>query len=88
MFYWPTSYSMPLQNLYGMPIATGASNQYNMTGFLSDFPGLPGNLVEFTPLTVTPVPEPTTLALLGAGTTVAAVSYVRRKRRKAIVRTS
>jgi hypothetical protein len=82
MFYWPTSYSSCLANLYGQPIATGAANQYNMTGFLSDFPGLPGNLVEFTPITVTAVPEPGTLALIGTGTMLAAVGYIRRRRRK------
>jgi hypothetical protein len=87
MFYWPTSFSACLSNLYGQPIATGSGNQYNMTGFLSDFPGLPGNLVEFTPISVTPVPEPGTLALIGAGTTVAAVGYIRRKRKKSRLHT-
>jgi hypothetical protein len=88
LFYWPTSYSMALQNLYGQSINYGSANQYNMTGFLDYFSGTG---IEFVPLNVTPlapVPEPSTMALLGTGMAVAAVSYIRRKRRKSTVRTA
>ena len=88
LFYWPTSYSVPLQNLYGQPIAYGSGNQYDMTGFLDYFSGTG---IEFVPMTmtqVTSVPEPGTMALVGAGTTVAAVTYFRRKRKKFNPRTA
>lgn len=89
-YYWPTSYSVANQNLDGTSIDFTGATHYNMTGFLSDYPGLPGGLAEFSPLSITPVtavPEPGTMALLGAGTMAAAVSYVRRKRRLSTLRT-
>ncbi len=85
-FYWPSSYSGELSNLYGQPIAYGPSNLYNMTGFLDYFSGTG---MEFSPFAVTPVnpvPEPGTLALLGSGTALALAAYVRRKCRRSTLR--
>jgi hypothetical protein len=84
-FYWPSSYSVPLSNLYGQAINYGPSNLYNMTGFFDIFGGAP----EFVPFVVTPiapVPEPGTLALIGTATAVATVTYIRRKRSKPTAR--
>jgi len=75
LYYWPTSYSVASQNLAGLAIPTGL---VDMTGFVSVYPGPPAN-IEFTPLTITPVPEPGTLVLLAAGVAVAAGVFVRRK---------
>ena len=61
MFYWTTSYSATLA-LEGKPI--GPNNTYNVTGFLSYNTGGP---LEFTPLTMTAVPEPSTVILATAG---------------------
>lgn len=84
-FYWESSYDAPVINMYGMPVLTGSNNMYDMTGFVDYF----SPTVEFDPISITPlapVPEPGTMALLGAGTTVATVGYARRKRRKSILR--
>jgi len=84
-YYWPTSYSVSLANLYGQPLDISGASHYNMTGFITDFPGLPGGLVEFSPISITPatpVPEPGTLALTGSLAAIAAIAYVRRRRAK------
>ncbi len=84
-FYWPSSYSMALQNLAGQPINYGPGNTYNMTGFFDIFGGAP----EFVPFNVTPVtiaPEPGTLALVGTGTALAMLGCFRRKRWKSTLR--
>ncbi|MGA2440217.1 MAG: PEP-CTERM sorting domain-containing protein, partial [Tepidisphaeraceae bacterium] len=74
-YYWPTSYSTTLQNLYGMVIPTGP---VDLTGFVSVFPGTPGT-AEFTPISVTAVPEPASLGGLAVG----CVAMLMRRRRTA-----
>jgi hypothetical protein len=56
-YYWPTSYSVANANLTGMAVPTGP---VNMTGFVSVYSGT----AEFTPMTITSVPEPSVVALL------------------------
>ena len=53
LYYWPTSYSVANANLFGQAIPTGP---VNMTGFVSVY----NSVAEFTPMTVTVVPEPGT----------------------------
>lgn len=53
LFYWPTSYSMVNANLFGQLIPQGVP--VNLSGFVSVFNS---TVAEFTPLTVTSVPEP------------------------------
>jgi hypothetical protein len=60
MYYWPTSYSVENSNLFGKPIPT---TPVNMIGFVSVYSGI----AEFTPMSITSVPEPGTLALLALG---------------------
>lgn len=60
LYYWATSYSMAVQNLYGSTIPTGP---VDVTGFVDQFSGTD----EFIPISITAVPEPTTLALAGIG---------------------
>ena len=74
-YYWPTSYSASNANLFGQSIPTGP---VNMTGFVSVY----NSVAEFTPITITSVPEPGTLVLLGAGFIAAAAMYRRREVRK------
>ncbi len=81
LFNWVTSYSatflpgsngVPLGTLAGMPTSVDWTS---LSGFVDNFD-------EFVPISATftgPVPEPGTLALLGAGMTFAAVGYARRK---------
>ena len=57
LYDWPTSYSS-CASMAGQPIPTGP---VDMTGFVSVYPGSPA---EFTPISVTAVPEPGTLVLL------------------------
>jgi hypothetical protein len=59
-YYWPTSYSTANVNLFGEAVPTGP---VDMTGFVSVY----GTTAEFSPMTITPVPEPATLVLLAAG---------------------
>jgi hypothetical protein len=63
LYYWPTSYSVANANLDGTAIPTGP---VNITGFVSVYPGTPGS-PEFSPISITPVPEPATMALLALG---------------------
>ncbi|HTR41053.1 MAG TPA: hypothetical protein VMH87_05510 [Pseudomonadales bacterium] len=60
LFYWPTSYSSANANMANTPIPTGP---VDMVGFVSVF----NSVAEFTPISVTSVPEPTTLSLCGIG---------------------
>jgi hypothetical protein len=60
MYYWPTSYSVANSNLFGQAIPT---TPVNMIGFVSVY----STVAEFTPISVTPAPEPATLALLALG---------------------
>ena len=60
LYYWATSYSMAVQNLYGSAIPTGP---VDVTGFVDQFSGTD----EFVPISIVAVPEPTTLALAGIG---------------------
>ena len=61
LYDWTTSYSCD-GALIGTPIPTGP---VNITGFMSVYPGTPGS-PEFTPISITAVPEPATLVLLAA----------------------
>jgi len=56
LFYWPSSYSVDGE-FYGTAIPTGP---VNITGFVSVF----GN-AQFTPVSITPAPEPGCFAILG-----------------------
>ena len=77
LYYWPTSYSVPVANLGGTAIPTGL---VNMTGFVSVYT-TPGSTGEFTPMTITAaVPEPATLALLAAGGVCALALHCLRRR--------
>ena len=71
LYYWPTSYSVENANLDGMAIPTGP---VNMTGFVSVYSGT----AEFTPISITSVPEPGTLALGGMGGLLLALVLRRR----------
>ena len=84
MYYWPSSYSSCYDSLNGTTINPNWT--YNVTGIFDNYGG---NQPEFLPtggMTVASVPEPGTLALLGAGVSIAAMGYVRRKFRKQIDR--
>ena len=74
-YYWPTSYSVANANLFGQAIPTGP---VNMTGFVSVY----NSVAEFTPITVTAVPEPGALILLGAGFVAVAAMFLRRRASK------
>jgi len=72
MFNWVTSYSAA-DLLSGTPI--GSNNQYNVEGFVSYNPGGP---LEFTPLSLQAVPEPSSILLAGVG--IASLLALRRRR--------
>ena len=73
MFDWVTSYSAA-DLLAGTPI--GAGNTYNMFGFVSYNTGGP---LEFTPLSLVAVPEPSSVMLVGTG--VLGLLALRRRRK-------
>jgi len=75
LFYWPTSYSAANVNLANVLIPTGP---VDMTGFDSVFAGPPA-APEFSPITVTPIPEPVSASLLAVG----GVALLMRRRRTA-----
>lgn len=60
LYYWPTSYSVENVNLFGRTIP---STPVNMTGFVSVYSGM----AEFTPMSVSSIPEPATMTLLALG---------------------
>jgi PEP-CTERM motif len=64
LFYWPTSYSMANANLFGTTIPTGP---VNISGFANVFTSASVSTPEFSPITITAVPEPATLSLLALG---------------------
>jgi hypothetical protein len=74
-FYWPTSYSMVNADLFGQTVPTGP---VNMTGFVSVFGTGASATPEFTPISITAVPEPATLGILAIG----GAMLLGRKRRK------
>jgi len=71
-FHWTTSYSQVLP-LAGTPVGTG--QQYDVVGFTHAF----GSTAEFTALSITPVPEPSTIVLVGVGL-VGMIGLIRRHR--------
>jgi len=75
LFYWPTSYSVANANLANIPIPSGP---VDMTGFVSVFTSGSTSTPEFSPLTITPVPEPGTLAVFGAGSVLLLMGMRRR----------
>ena len=84
LFYWPTSYSVPLADLGGRALP---GTPVNVTGFMDLFSGVP----EFVPIDIvnasnnsqlTLVPEPGTLTLLeAAGIAAAGAIFIRRRSR-------
>jgi len=76
LYYWPTSYSAANQNLGGTTVPTGP---VDIRGIASVYTGATPFVPEFVPISITAVPEPGTLALLGAATALAAAMLFRRK---------
>jgi hypothetical protein len=72
-FYNPTTYSLPNANLFGQTVPSGP---VNATGLIQIFQGAPELLL----MSLTPVPEPSTL-VLGAGGLIALIGYARRRAR-------
>jgi hypothetical protein len=64
LFYSVVGISMSLHNLDGLAIVAGP---VNMTGIVSESLSGDSMIAEFSPLTVTSVPEPPTLTLAGIG---------------------
>ena len=75
-YYWPTSYAAANINLFGQAVPSGP---VNVTGIVDVFTG---PQPEFIPISITPVPEPGSLVLLGAGFAAAAMMFLRRKTSK------
>jgi len=74
-FYWPSSYSA--EDIYaGTTVPTGP---VDVTGFLSEFGTGTAAVLQFTPITITSVPEPTSLSMLALG----GIGLIRRRARKA-----
>jgi len=73
LYYYPTSFSLANQNLFGQTIPTGP---VDIVGIASDYNG---TTPEFVPLSITAVPEPATLSLCGAGAALALFVGRRRK---------
>ena len=65
MFYYESSYSAAFVNLANMVIPSGP---VDMTGFVDVFTSGATSTPEFNPITITAVPEPASLTLLGLGT--------------------
>ncbi len=80
-FFWPSSYSN-CDPLAGTPMPTGT---VNMTGLVSVFgasgtyPNVSGGTAEFTPFTITPVPEPASLTLFLLGLSAAGILISRQR---------
>jgi hypothetical protein len=74
MFYYESSYSAAFVNLANMVIPSGP---VNMTGFVDVFTSGTTSTPEFNPITITVVPEPASLTLLGLG----AIAILSRRRR-------
>jgi hypothetical protein len=72
IYVWASSYSVD-GAMGGTPIPTGT---VDMTGFIDQSGTYP---VEFVPMSITSVPEPTTLSLCGAGALLALTFRLRRK---------
>lgn len=73
LYYWESSYSMALQNLYNMTPQAG--QLYDVTGFVDVYNS---SAPEFIPISITAVPEPATLALAGLGGL--SILFLRRRR--------
>jgi hypothetical protein len=71
-FYYPHDFSVANQNLFGETIPTTPVDMVGLVDFFS-----PNN--EFLGLQIIPVPEPTTLALCGAGALLTLVVFRQRK---------
>jgi hypothetical protein len=77
LYYWPTSYSVENANFDGKAIPT---TPVDLIGFVSVY----NSVAEFTPMSMTAVPEPATLAMLSVGGVCAlAMHFLRRRVRKA-----
>jgi hypothetical protein len=73
LYYWPSSYSLASANLDGVTIPTGP---VNIEGIASVYGG---TSPEFIPIQITPVPEPTSLALFGIGGMLTLTLALRRR---------
>ena len=87
LYYWPSSYSMANANLANRQIPS-PTTMVDVYGIVDVFGTGATATPEFVPINITnadgsslpaAVPEPGTLALLGAGLAVAAVAFIRRK---------
>ena len=63
LYYWYTAYSTDAA-MAGNPVPTGL---VNIVGFMSVYPTPAPGMPEFTPISITVVPEPSSVALLGLG---------------------
>lgn len=77
LYYWPTSYTTPIANLYGQAVPSGA---VNMTGILSVYGGTTPEFVLMSITPATQTPEPSSLVLLGTGFAAAAMMFLRRRK--------
>lgn len=75
MYYWTSSYSVPLINLGGY---TPVGPQ-DVFGIIDNYNGTQPEFIPMAMHAAATVPEPGTLALLGAGLAVAAAAFIRRK---------
>jgi len=88
LYYWPSSYSAAFSNLGSVQIPS-ATTPVNVYGIADVYSGGASPLAEFIPMNITnvdgsplatAVPEPGTLALLGAGLAMAAAAFIRRRK--------